>query len=80
MSILESIYYEWNSGLEGDSTEVIKAHEELSIFDEGIKTALSENFFKYDDAVMDVISAHQKLGFMAGFEIARQLMAGGKAA
>lgn len=37
-------------------------------------------FFKYDDAVMDVISAHQKQGFMAGFEIARQLMAGGKAA
>ena len=79
MSILENIYCVWNNELEGDSEEVIKAFRELSKFDKEIKTALSEDFFEYDDAVMNVISTSQKQGFMAGFEIARQLMVGGKA-
>lgn len=76
-NVLERIYYEWCCELE-DEQKVIDANENLSVFDEKIEKALGNDFFKYDDAVMEFVSQSQKQGFMAGFEIARQIMTGGR--
>lgn len=78
LSALDVIYYEWIDDLHENTKEVNEAFMKLNKYEDVLKNALSDEFFYYDNAVMDMISASQKQGFIAGFEFARQLFTGGK--
>ena len=76
-NVLETLYYEWADNLEGDTKEVKEAFKKINEYENALRSALSDDFLPFDDAIMYVASTSQKQGFMAGFEIARQLLTGG---
>lgn len=77
-TILEKIYYEWLEDSE-ETKEVKEAYREIEKFNDLLKNSLKkEDFFKLDDAIVEHFSVGQKQGFMAGFEICKKLLLGGK--
>lgn len=76
--ILEKIYYEWLEELK-DSEEIDRIQKELDEYDDILKEALpNRKFFEHDDLIMNFAYEHQKQGFIAGFEICKKLLLGGK--
>lgn len=80
MSILEELYYEWNSksGRSESSEPIVKEMDEIINSAKKGEAMTTNHFYKLDDLIGEYGAISEKEGFMAGFEIARQLMTGGK--
>lgn len=76
MQILERIYFEWCQEMK-DSSAVDEAMKKLSSFNDQLRESVREDYYRLDEAIMDLASESQKQGFMAGFEVAKQLFLGG---
>ena len=77
MQILERIYIDYCEEYH-NNVELNRLSENVMEYEELLRNALSDSFFDYENLMTKVVFEHQKQSFMAGFEMCKQLLLGGK--
>lgn len=80
MQILETLYYEWNnnSGRSRESDPIVKEMDRIIDAAKKGGAMTTNHFYKLDDLIGEYGAISEKEGFMAGFEMCKQLLLGGK--
>lgn len=79
MNALETLYYEWNN-TSGRNEKVDSVEKDIDRILDTVRNGgmiARKDFFQLEDLIGDYGSISEKHGFMAGFEVAKQLFLGG---